>query len=176
MKRYIIEAPDETEWIQFIGQTGMGTPNLKMVRASDAMPYEEPDVEAIEKKVWEIASKIYLDKDYGGFTKDEYSDIFGQNTLVSEIFRMPYAHVKAIYSKWKSEQAQIKVGDEVAFRHDDGRPDTVVVVTYLGADGFIDGMDGRGTQYAHKNPKKWIKTGRTFPEVSDLLEKMKGES
>ena len=74
---------------------------------------------------------------------------------------------------WTAKQTddKIEVGDEVAFHHDDGRPDTVVVVTYIGQDGFIDGMDGRGTQYAHKNPTKWTKTGRHF-DISSILKEM----
>jgi hypothetical protein len=83
--------------------------------------------------------------------------------------------IEKLKSYEQEQDAEIKVGDEVAFHHDDGRPDTVVVVTYIGQDGFIDGMDGRGTQYAHKNPKKWTKTGRTFPEIVSVLEKMRGE-
>ena len=72
----------------------------------------------------------------------------------------------------EKQDDKIEVGDEVAFHHDDGRPDTVVVVTYIGQDGFIDGMDGRGTQYAHKNPTKWTKTGRHF-DIASILEEMK---
>ena len=79
----------------------------------------------------------------------------------------------AEYDTWQKQGIEIHVGDEVAFHHDDGRPDTVVVVTHIGEDGFVDGMDGKGTQYAHKNPKRWTKTGRYFPEVAQLIEKMK---
>lgn len=78
----------------------------------------------------------------------------------------------AYLNQWQAKtDDEIKVGDEVAFHHDDGRPDTVVVVTYIGQDGFIDGMDGRGTQYAHKNPTKWTKTGRHF-DISSILKEM----
>lgn len=74
-------------------------------------------------------------------------------------------------NQWTAKDDKIEVGDEVAFHHD-GRPDTVVVVTYIGQDGFIDGMDGRGIQYAHKNPAKWTKTGRHF-DIASILEDMR---
>lgn len=77
-------------------------------------------------------------------------------------------------NNWTAKDDKIVVGDEVAFHHDDGRPDTVVVVTYIGQDGFIDGMDGRGTQYAHKNPTKWTKTGRHF-DIASILEEMRND-
>lgn len=70
---------------------------------------------------------------------------------------------------------KMKIGDEVAFHWDDGRPDTVVVITHIGYDGFIDGMDAKGTLYASKNPQKWTKTGRHFPLVTQLLRQMRGE-
>lgn len=65
------------------------------------------------------------------------------------------------------------IGDEVAFHWDDGRPDTVIVITHIGYDGFIDGMDAKGTLYASKNPQKWTKTGRCFPLVNQLLRQMR---
>ena len=70
---------------------------------------------------------------------------------------------------------KMKIGDEVAFHWEDGRPDTVVVITHIGYDGLIDGMDAKGTLYASKNPQKWTKTGRYFPLVIQLLRQMSGE-
>ena len=70
---------------------------------------------------------------------------------------------------------KMKIGDEVAFHWEDGRPDTVVVITHIGYDGLIDGMDAKGTLYASKNPQKWTKTGRYFPLVTQLLRQMSGE-
>ena len=82
----------------------------------------------------------------------------------------------AYSNQWlaKEKSDEIKVGDEVAFHYED-RPDTVVVVTRVGENGFIDGMDGKGTLYAEKNPNNWTKTGRYFPLVEELLKAMNGE-
>lgn len=123
---------------------------------------------------WETARKIVFSPDKGGMSASDLFAIFGfanielifRNNSVSEAIEK----MKAYEEKQKAND-EIKVGDEVAFHHDD-RPDTVVVVTYIGQDGFIDGMDGRGTQYAHKNPTKWTKTGRHF-DIQSILEEMK---
>ena len=122
---------------------------------------------------WEAAWKIVCDESFDSSTlmhifnrRSSFEGIFG-NFSASEAI----AKLKAYEEKQKAED-EIRVGDEVAFHHDDGRPDTVVVVTYIGQDGFIDGMDGRGTQYAHKNPTKWTKTGRHF-DIEKILEEMK---
>lgn len=80
-----------------------------------------------------------------------------------------------LISRQAMNDEKMKIGDEVAFHWDDGRPDTVVVITHIGYDGFIDGMDAKGTLYASKNPQKWTKTGRYFPLVTQLLRQMRGE-
>ena len=112
---------------------------------------------------WECARELYLN----GVCKDlfgEYFHTFIKNHTATEAI----AKLKAYEEK---QNDKIEVGDEV---DDDGRPDTVVVVTYIGQDGFIDGMDGRGTQYAHKNPTKWTKTGRHF-DIASTLEDMRND-
>ena len=129
---------------------------------------------------WEAAKKIFGYEMDGGIPLNEIGKVFGYAEdaifCTADIIRHntaseAIAKLKAYEEKQKADD-EIKVGDEVAFHHDDGRPDTVVVVTYIGQDGFIDGMDGRGTQYAHKNPTKWTKTGRHF-DIGKILEEMK---
>jgi len=66
---------------------------------------------------------------------------------------------------------EMQIGDEIAFHHAD-RPDTVVVITHIGEDGFVDVIDAKGTVYARKKPERCTKTGRHFPEVEMLLKKM----
>ena len=124
---------------------------------------------------WEAARKIVLNRDEGGTSTLDLSEIFDCVTIQQVFRRYTVSEVIAKlkdYEEKQEDSQEIKVGDEVAFHHDDGRPDTVVVVTYIGQDGFIDGMDGRGTQYAHKNPTKWTKTGRHF-DIEKILEEMK---
>lgn len=119
---------------------------------------------------WDAAKKVSH-----GALWDDYRTDTGKLSVYTGAVLDYYTAAEAIekLKTYEQEQNEIQVGDEVAFHHDDGRPDTVVVVTYIGQDGFIDGMDGRGTQYAHKNPKKWTKTGKHFPEVAAVLEKMR---
>ncbi|MBR1723769.1 MAG: hypothetical protein IJ723_01940 [Ruminococcus sp.] len=78
------------------------------------------------------------------------------------------------YEEQKKADEEIRVGDEVAFHHTDGRPDTVVVITHVGTDGFIDGMNAKGDLYCDKDPTYWTKTGRHFPQVEELLAALGG--
>lgn len=142
--------------------------NITMLKAEADEAYQKGLNDA-----WKAARKICTN---WVLPDSVFSEIFGMDKTIDDIMKENTAS-EAIEKirQYEQEQEGIKIGDEVAFHHDDGRPDTVVVVTYIGQDGFIDGMDGRGTQYAHKNPKKWAKTGRHFPEIAEVLKKMREE-
>lgn len=175
MKKYIIEAPDETEWIQFIGQTGMGTPNLKMIKASDAVPYEEPDREAIEQEVWEFGKTLTE------MTFSEIDEVYRKGKCYWNIFdKYNYQEAKAKYDNWKKDKGKIKVGDELK---NICSPQVRICVTNITEDDMICGFAVTDTNfcriggdYQNRELKYWEKTGRTFPEIFDLLEKMKEES
>lgn len=193
----IINLDDTTQIVIEVGANESGAVIIASNPVSFLPPYTEPDTEQVRKEAydkgykdgteavvmpddkiheayqkglddaWEAARKI---KNMSCYSRNE---IFG--TEFSDRVFKRNTPSEAIEKIRQYEQGQeINVGDEVAFHHTDGRPDTVVVVTYIGDDGYIDGMDGRGTQYAHKNPKKWTKTGRHFPEIAAVLQKMKG--
>ena len=201
-KKYIIDLPENTYWIQWIMEGTINNhPYMDYKQVEDLTPYTEPDMEQVRKEAYDTAyadaEEIYESGKramYQKGLKDAWeaarkictnwvlpdsvlSKIFGTDKTIDDIMKESTASeaIEKIRA-YEQRQEEIKVGDEVAFHHDDGRPDTVVVVTYIGQDGFIDGMDGRGTQYAHKNPKKWTKTGRHFPEIAEVLAKMKEES
>ena len=94
----------------------MGTPNLKMIKASDAVPYEEPNREAIEQEirkqvedeVWSLARKIILAPVHGGLDVDEMIDCFGSR-YYSKTMQGTYAEAKAKYDKWLADKDKIKV-------------------------------------------------------------------
>ena len=122
---------------------------------------------------WDAARKIAL---MDTETSENVTGYFGLFSIMENLTPMQAIEKLKAYKEKQKEEAEdeIKVGDEVAFHHDDGRPDTVVVVTYIGQDGFIDGMDGRGAQYVCKNPTKWTKTGRHF-DIEKILEDMRND-
>lgn len=145
-----------------------------------------PDINIIEKwieqgrnEAWEVAGKLV------SMGYKECNEVLGDHILtidtVDEIFvrctaSEAVSKIKAYEEQKKQEQDEIKVGDEVAFHHED-RPDTVMFVTKVAEDGFIDGMDAKGNLYAEKNPNNWTKTGRHLNEIVEVLKKMQeGES
>ena len=136
-----------------------------------AMPYDESEAEKRgQEEAWEIAQKILKDPSKDGMLNTELNNCFGTDDIYL-IGEMSYAEVSKKYETWKKSKDEIKIGDEIAFYHDDGRLDTVAIVTHV-SQVFVDGMEAKGTLYANKSPKKWTKTGKTFPEVVELLEKV----
>lgn len=74
-KKYIIELPENTYWIQWIMKgTKDGHPYMDFKDVEDLTPYTKPDTEAIEEEAyqrglddaWEAAKKNYLPEDHGG--------------------------------------------------------------------------------------------------------------
>lgn len=175
--KYVIDIPEDRVHGDILCAMGIMEDSLDhyIPTGIKATPYDESEAEKRgQEEAWSFAQKILAPPNNSdAMTVEDIMDCYGTDDAYDVICEMTFAEASEKYEAWKEQKNEIKVGDEVAFHHDDGRPDTVVVVTYIGSDGYIDGMDGRGTQYAHKNPDRWTKTGRTFPEVADLLEKMR---
>lgn len=64
----------------------------------------------------------------------------------------------------------IDVGDEVRF----AETSTTFIVFFKDGD-LISGLNGRGDMFCDKLSSKWVKTGRHFPEVKELLSIIKAE-
>ena len=124
-------------------------------------PYDES---AAEQRGWEEAWELITA--IGKMSDDDMVDCFGARVIVD----LSYTEAREKYEAWK-EQKDIKVGDEVSFAGN------VFVVTRINdpdtIPDTISGIGKNGETFGMKDKKKWHKTGRTFPEVTDLLEKMR---
>ena len=66
-KKYIIELPENTHWIQWIMEsTKDHHPYMDYKQVEDLTPYTEPDMEQVRKEAWEAARKIAVNADHGG--------------------------------------------------------------------------------------------------------------
>ena len=59
---------------------------------------------------WELARKIYLLQEFGGYSTDELVEIFG-TASIGEIFRYTYPEAAEKVSQWEKAKEEIKVGD-----------------------------------------------------------------
>lgn len=129
-------------------------------------PYTEPDlnplvdeaVETIENEVWEFVCKFV-------WAIDD-KKILGTDILHA-VRDMTYQDAKAKYESWKAEKDEIRVGDEVKHRG------LNYVVGYVGADKVYHLIDKNWLRTVVQGGYQLIKTGRHFPEVAELLKKMR---
>lgn len=130
-------------------------------------PYTEPDEDEIrqrvEQEVWEFADKYY-----------NMNDIDFDDCCDSEV-QSSYSEAKAKYEEWRKQKDEIRVGDEVTFKPNDAKGIVIwchVPDVYADVDKYAV-FTGNFVEYC---PIEWLtKTGRVFPEVAELLKKMKEE-
>ena len=169
MAKYVIEIPDERIG-DFVGSTHLLMPYTMAGHQGshdtglELTPYIEPDQKVVEDEVWEFARNLL------NYTNDDWDTI--ENMLLVD--KCSYQEAKAKYDAWKVECEQIHVGDEV-FHKD--YPNDKVVVTRLYQSGFLcaDILFSSGEIDEEIMVDKLIKTGRHFPEVAELLKKMREE-
>lgn len=68
------------------------------------------------EEAWEIARKIAISDELGGFNKDELKKIFGEEIVIPAYLMINYPdihEVKAKIDAWEAEQAKPKLGDVV---------------------------------------------------------------
>ena len=185
-KKYIIELPENTHWIQWIMEsTKDHHPYMDYKQVEDLTPYIEPDLEQVRKEydafyehgyeqglvdAWHAARKI---SSMDSPTRDEVfglvitSNIFDENTASEAIEKI---------QQHEQEKEEIKVGNEVKSGDEKyivlqkylNNIDELMVVLFNRRDGEI------GTWHMYNaNGAIFEKTGRHFPEIAEVLRKMK---
>lgn len=137
-------------------------------------------IEQGRKEAWEAARKIALDTDDGGISKDELKEIFGSLSFYNLIKYLSASEVISNLREYeKKKNDEIQVGDEVIINENaisSFKPNTKAIVI------MIDGcsrysynvMNANGnTHWLEKNEIR--KTGRHFPEIVEMLKKLKEE-
>lgn len=160
-KKYIIELPENTHWIQWLMEgTKDHHPYMDFKSVEDLRPYTEPDLEQVRKEAYE---KGYEDGFVAGHLKAEKS---GQSFYED-------GYKRGLSDAW--EACRIKVGDEVE-RILDGEVDSKAVFLEEN-NGYYHCLFWTGSFFTTLSyPKKQFrKTGRHFPEIAAVLEKMRGE-
>lgn len=161
--KYLIEVPDET------GQAYYNIAPYTEPNEDNAMwmdGYEE-GVEAGRDDAWEFV-RIICD-----MTQDERKECFGGSTCDLDRF-MTYQSAKAKYEVWKKSKEEIRVGDEIKIKTSYSAD--AVVIGMDDYDLFIIWKDGETDRIEPPERKQWVKTGRHFKEVEELLKKITEES
>lgn len=121
---------------------------------------------------WEAARKIYLPTEYGGIHADVKRQIFN-NTSASGIFEKVSASeaIEKIRQYEEKPEKEIKVGDEVT--DDKGDTGVCTEISCPANSMCIMYADGTATDISLTGVTQ---TGRHFPEIAAVLQKMREES
>ena len=163
--KYVIDIPDTENVI--IKQNGI------ICRASDYVyinlpvselkPYDpftgcKAEIEHEQRKAWNLAVAI------AKMQPNERADADMPDT---QWHWMQYAEAREKYEAWVKKKDEIKVGDEIIRVQDDTK---MIVTSIRDTNHFIEGITKDGiTVGAYAGTK----TGRHFPEVEALLEKLR---
>lgn len=157
--KYIIELPEEPLSILALS-TIKGIPKATKVETFE--PYTEPDRKAIEDEVWKFTGKIQK------MTCEQMHEVLGITAPNYDYFcnEISYQEAKAKYEEWSKQN--IREGDEVIYN---SRTRAVVLKPETEEKyGTILTSEFATITVSHDDLEK---TGRCFPEVVELLKKMR---
>ena len=118
---------------------------------------------------WELAKKITCLPINGGFTQNEFEEIFGYD-CIPDIFKYTYPEVIAKVAEWEKEKEEIKVGDileDIA----DNNVKCVVVKPYSSNMAYLVFSDGSAGLNELDNLRK---TGK-HTDIDSFLKQISGE-
>ena len=158
-------------------------PDLEQVNAEKDKIYDEARDRGYEEgkargyqeglfDAWEAARKILSYGKTGGKLEvltDVFSDADGWWDIIN---KYTASEVIEKIRQYEQEQEEIKVGDEVR----NVRSGWTAVVARISDDECLTLMDGNGAIADGYEITRFTKTGRRFPELVELLRKMKEES
>lgn len=181
-KKYIIEIPDDKIG-DFIGSTHFLMPYMMAGHIGHhdtglpINPYTEPDLEQVRIEAyqegladaWEAARKI------ANLVSGEQRRLFDCFGIYPIACRFSAHEAIEKLKTYEQEQEEIKVGDEVE-RILDGEVDSKAVFLEEN-NGYYSCLFWTGSFFTTLSyPKKQFrKTGRHFPEIAAVLEKMRGD-
>lgn len=166
--KYIIDIPDD-RIRDFVGSTHLLMPYTMAGHKGyhdtelELTPYAEPDRKAIEDEVWKLADTIH------GMSIQDKMSCFGFSLTSAVTLNLSYQEAKAKYEAWK-KKGVIHVGDEIMSVEDDVKAVMLDCADYES----IYVMTEHGCVERWKDLDGVKKTGRKFPEVAELSEKMGG--
>ena len=126
-------------------------------------PYVELNCKAIEDEIWRLAENIY------GMSIEDKMSCFGFSLTSAITSNLSCQEAKAKFEAWLERKNEIKVGDEVIAKDGDKG---IITYVYMGCK-LCDVLWDDGSVTEDADVRDFSKTGRYFPEVVELLKKMK---
>lgn len=175
MAKYIIDVPDNTQWIQWMNVSEKdGSACFDYKAPEDLTPYvmSESYIDGLKKgqnEVWDFVQGALIAQETH---PENLKECYNGKDLREVVLDSSYSEAKTKYYKWLKQKDEIRVGDELK---DDGNIRAVVL-------DIID-EDYESYEVFTENGivDEWqkgivVKTGRHFDDVAELLKKMREES
>ena len=199
-KKYIIEIPDNTAWIQWVKVSDKdGHVCFDFKDPEDLTPYTKPDTEQVRKEAYDkgyqdanvkitsneqaIAEKAYQRGLIDAW--DAARKIIGDDIPASYLVKMfgndPYSVICRIFDVYSASEAIEKIRqyeqkqeEQIQVGDEVGRYGDRGIITKISDDGdhFNVMWENGSTGYIIGDFKK---TGRNFPEIAKVLRKMQEE-
>lgn len=116
-----------------------------------------------QEEAWELAQKIVLDEEDGGYSANELGKIFDHQYL-RNVFNLTYSEVVAKVEAWEKAKEEIKVGDVIRSKTNDIE---MCVLGYVNPS-WINGVDKYGNLYFGRSVEDYKKTGKHIDVVNML--------
>jgi len=191
--KYIIEVEDKP--FELLSEDGFTSEKLFRVKGFNSLvfdwnglnkltPYTEPDLERVRLEAeqlgmvlaWEAARKI-IHMPEGDLLNIFPECYFAVCTALQVLLK--YDASECIEKIQAYEQEEIKVGDEVIrhYKSEFAEGDDAPSIFLSEEDGYFRclAFNGRSIMIAEYPKNQYRKTGRHFPEIAAVLEKMRGE-
>ena len=123
-----------------------------------------------QNEAWELARKIYLSEEEGGYSGAKLFEIFDKISI-GNIYRLTYSEAAAKVAEWEKAKEEIKVGD--IFQDNDGN--NAIVTSIKGNTVYYMWDDGdTRSGFAEDVKKHFTKTGRHI-DIDGFLKQIGGE-
>ena len=129
-------------------------------------------------EAWEAVKKLYFPVEDGGLLGDDIRKIFGECyswfNIVTTFSASEVVEKLRAYEEKKKEESEIRVGDEVRVG-EEGRNAFSAVVHLVGDRGdcmVYQCVSANGLHYTCTSNDAIRKTGRHFPEITEVLKKL----
>jgi hypothetical protein len=125
---------------------------------------------------WDCARKIMLCEAKGGLSTDKYTEIFGNIATFQTLEILSASEAISAIKEYEEKHTdkQIKQWDEICGKDE---PQNKLIVVGIGAWGDWHCVDNEGHAFklGDEYKKCWKKTGKSYPELANILEQLKGD-
>lgn len=147
--------------------------NNKLIKYFKPSAVEESYQRGLED-AWKCARRLLFNVEDGGMSTSELCEIFHRNGFYSILKDYSVQEAMKRIEDYEKQKDAIKIGDEIEQITNSGNPTGVsCIVTNIGDDKF-NGIteDGKAVTCSSQINRWWRKTGRTFPQIEEVLKAM----